>query len=146
MYLLRFPKYLNFGNAPVFQDQTRPRPGSGLWLRRTLKNVGEHVRDVPAPLLLWSLFGSAATFCLLNCLCSQVRRRTTKRTPLPEPQDEGKKEEQDKYVQKQVEEEPNQEENEEEDNEVEEEDLKRSEDGDDDQTSEKPESLRNRYK
>ncbi|XP_062861304.1 lipase maturation factor 2a [Trichomycterus rosablanca] len=136
----------------------RSRQGSGSWLRRTLKSVGEHVRDVPAPLLLWSLFSSAATVCLINCLCSRTRpclqthRHTAKDVSLQKPDEEGEKadlkEQEEEKMQKQVEEEQNEEESEEEENEDEVDDeevlLKKSEEYDDDQTSEETEHSKNR--
>lgn len=59
------------------KDKSSKR-GAGAWLPRTLRWVGEHARDVPAPLLLWTLFSSAATVCLFNSL-----RPHTRPTPPP---------------------------------------------------------------
>ncbi|XP_034161420.2 lipase maturation factor 2a [Pangasianodon hypophthalmus] len=58
------------------KDKSPTRRASGSWLLRMLQSVGEHVRDVPAHVLLWTLFSSAATVCLLNCLRSHTRPPT----------------------------------------------------------------------
>lgn len=50
------------------KDKAPPRRVSKALLPRFLRCVGDHVREIPAPLLLWSLFISAATVCLLNSL------------------------------------------------------------------------------
>lgn len=50
------------------------RPKSNAWLPRFLRHVSEHVREIPAPLLLWTLFSSASTICLLNTLRSRTHR------------------------------------------------------------------------
>ncbi|XP_051512091.1 lipase maturation factor 2a [Myxocyprinus asiaticus] len=54
------------------KDKTPTRRGSNAWLPRLLRQVGEHVREMPAPLLLLTLFSSAATVGLLNCLRSRT--------------------------------------------------------------------------
>lgn len=56
------------------QDKAPPRRVSNAWLPQLLRHVSEHVREIPAPLLLWTLFSSAATVCLLNTLCSRRHR------------------------------------------------------------------------
>lgn len=58
------------------KDKSPTRRASGGWLVQTLQSVGEHVRDVPAHVLLWTLFSSAATVCLINCLISHTRPPT----------------------------------------------------------------------
>uniref|UniRef100_A0A8C1IMC1 Lipase maturation factor n=1 Tax=Cyprinus carpio TaxID=7962 RepID=A0A8C1IMC1_CYPCA len=54
------------------KDKAPPRRSSNAWLPRLLHHVSEHVREMPAPLLLWTLFSSAATLCLLNSLRSRA--------------------------------------------------------------------------
>ncbi|XP_042600417.1 lipase maturation factor 2a [Cyprinus carpio] len=54
------------------KDKAPPRRSSNAWLPRLLHHVGEHAREMPAPLLLWTLFSSAATLCLLNSLRSRA--------------------------------------------------------------------------
>ncbi|KAF4101140.1 hypothetical protein G5714_017572 [Onychostoma macrolepis] len=55
------------------KDKAPPRRNSNAWLPQLLHHVGEHAREMPAPLLLWTLFSSAATVCLLNSLRSRAR-------------------------------------------------------------------------
>lgn len=50
------------------KDKAPPRHVSKGLLPRFLRCVGDHVREIPAPLLLWTLFISAATVCLLSSL------------------------------------------------------------------------------
>lgn len=57
------------------QDKAPPRRSSKAWLPRLLRHVGEHAREIPAHLLLWTLFSSAATVCLLNSLRSCAHHR-----------------------------------------------------------------------
>lgn len=54
------------------QDKAPPKRSSNAWLPRLLRHVGEHAREIPAHLLLWTLFSSAATVCLLNSLRSRA--------------------------------------------------------------------------
>lgn len=56
------------------KDKAPLRRISNAWLPLLLRHVSEHVREIPAPLLLWTLFSSAATVCLLNTLCSRKHR------------------------------------------------------------------------
>ncbi len=56
----------------VDQDKAPPRRSSNAWLTQLLHHVGEHAREIPVPLLLWTLFSSAATVCLLNSLRSRA--------------------------------------------------------------------------
>lgn len=57
----------------VHQDKAPPRRSSNAWLPQLLRHVGKHAREMPTPLLLWTLFSSAATVCLLNSLRSLAR-------------------------------------------------------------------------
>ncbi|KAK7160544.1 hypothetical protein R3I93_008249 [Phoxinus phoxinus] len=57
------------------KDKAPPRRSSNAWLPRLLRYVGEHAREMPAHLLLWTLFSSAATVCLLNSLRSRAHHR-----------------------------------------------------------------------
>ncbi len=56
----------------VDQDKAPPRRSSNAWLTQLLHHVGEHAGEIPVPLLLWTLFSSAATVCLLNSLRSRA--------------------------------------------------------------------------
>uniref|UniRef100_A0A672PYU7 Lipase maturation factor n=1 Tax=Sinocyclocheilus grahami TaxID=75366 RepID=A0A672PYU7_SINGR len=56
------------------KDKAPLRRSSNAWLPRLLHHVGEHAREMPAPLLLWTLFSSAATVCLLNSLRSRAHQ------------------------------------------------------------------------
>ncbi|XP_016364709.1 lipase maturation factor 2-like [Sinocyclocheilus rhinocerous] len=56
------------------KDKAPLRRSSNAWLTRLLHHVGEHAREMPAPLLLWTLFSSAATVCLLNSLRSRAHQ------------------------------------------------------------------------
>ncbi|KAL0167625.1 hypothetical protein M9458_035847, partial [Cirrhinus mrigala] len=56
-------------------DKAPPRRSSNAWLPQILRRVGEHAREIPAPLLLWTLFSSAATMCLLNSLLSRAHHQ-----------------------------------------------------------------------
>uniref|UniRef100_A0A671LC34 Lipase maturation factor n=1 Tax=Sinocyclocheilus anshuiensis TaxID=1608454 RepID=A0A671LC34_9TELE len=56
------------------KDKAPLRRSSNAWLPRLLHHVGEHAREMPAPLLLWTLFSSAATVCLLNSLRSHAHQ------------------------------------------------------------------------
>uniref|UniRef100_A0A8C1M5G5 Lipase maturation factor n=2 Tax=Cyprinus carpio TaxID=7962 RepID=A0A8C1M5G5_CYPCA len=55
------------------KDKAPPRRSSNAWLPQLLRHVGKHAREMPTPLLLWTLFSSAATVCLLNSLRSLAR-------------------------------------------------------------------------
>uniref|UniRef100_A0A8C1WYN8 Lipase maturation factor n=1 Tax=Cyprinus carpio TaxID=7962 RepID=A0A8C1WYN8_CYPCA len=55
------------------KDKAPPRRSSNAWLPQLLRHVGKHAREMPTPLLLWTLFSSAATVCLLNSLRSRAR-------------------------------------------------------------------------
>uniref|UniRef100_A0A673GBC6 Lipase maturation factor n=1 Tax=Sinocyclocheilus rhinocerous TaxID=307959 RepID=A0A673GBC6_9TELE len=55
------------------KEKAPPRRSSNAWLPQLLRHVGEHAREMPTPLLLWTLFSSAATVCLLNSLRSRAR-------------------------------------------------------------------------
>lgn len=139
------------------------RRGSEGWLPRTLKYVGEHVRDVPAPLLMWALFSSAATVCLINSVCSHARSQLLSTKPIPlqaarkgeeEKREVKKEQEKGKRVEetkKGAESEENErdckkEENEEEEEEEEgeEEEKKNKEDCDGEQPPGEPDNLRKR--
>ncbi|XP_059421295.1 lipase maturation factor 2-like [Carassius carassius] len=54
------------------KDKAPPRRSSNAWLPQLLRLVGQHAREMPTPLLLWTLFSSAATVCLLNSLRSRA--------------------------------------------------------------------------
>ncbi|XP_016308495.1 lipase maturation factor 2-like [Sinocyclocheilus anshuiensis] len=54
------------------KEKAPPRRSSNAWLPQLLHHVGEHAREMPTPLLLWTLFSSAATVCLLNSLRSRA--------------------------------------------------------------------------
>ncbi|XP_026120930.1 lipase maturation factor 2-like [Carassius auratus] len=54
------------------KDKAPPRRSSTAWLPQLLRLVGQHAREIPTPLLLWTLFSSAATVCLLNSLRSRA--------------------------------------------------------------------------
>lgn len=56
------------------QDKAPSRRTSNAWLPQLLRHVREHVREIPAPLLLWTLFSAAATVCLLHTLFSRKHR------------------------------------------------------------------------
>ncbi|XP_065139718.1 lipase maturation factor 2a isoform X1 [Paramisgurnus dabryanus] len=56
------------------KDKAPLKRSSKAWLPRLLEHVSEHAREIPAPLLLWTLFSSAATVCLLNTLFSRTHR------------------------------------------------------------------------
>ncbi|TTN17664.1 Lipase maturation factor 2 [Bagarius yarrelli] len=88
------------------KDKPSVRRAPGSWLMRMLRSVGEHVRDVPAPVLLWTLFSSAVTICLINCLISHTPTHT--RTQQQEEQHVEKKQEED--LRKEVEKEESEEE------------------------------------
>ncbi|XP_022535251.2 lipase maturation factor 2a isoform X2 [Astyanax mexicanus] len=83
-------------------DKPPVRRASETWLPRTLKFVGDHVRDVPAPLLLWTLFSSAATVCLVNTLCSRTRppQHSHCRPAQPTSEQMAKKEKEERKVEK----------------------------------------------
>lgn len=57
----------------TFQEKSSTRRASGSWLTLALRSVGDHARDVPAHVLLWTLFSSAAAVCLISCLRSHTR-------------------------------------------------------------------------
>lgn len=57
------------------QDKAPLKRNSNAWLPRLLRYVGEHAREMPPHLLLWTLFSSAATVCLLNSLRSRAHHR-----------------------------------------------------------------------
>ncbi|XP_027024758.2 lipase maturation factor 2a [Tachysurus fulvidraco] len=107
-------------NGLNIKDKSPPRRASGSWLLRTLQCVGEHARDVPAHVLLWTLFSSAATMCLINCLISHTHPLT--HTHDQEQQEETKdvKKEQEEEVKKEDKEEVTEDEQEEEECEEEE--------------------------
>ncbi|KAK3548931.1 hypothetical protein QTP70_021685 [Hemibagrus guttatus] len=129
------------------KDKSPTRRAPGSWLLRTLQCVGEHVRDVPAHVLLWTLFSSAATVCLINCLVSHTRSLT--HTHSREQQEEEKKDvkkETEEEVKKEAEEEVNDAEEEEsvEEEECEEEEvMKRSDESEGEENTES-ESVRKR--
>ncbi|XP_076848928.1 lipase maturation factor 2a [Brachyhypopomus gauderio] len=77
------------------KDKGPVRRGSDAWIPRMLRCVGEHVRDVPAPLLLWTLFSSAATICLVNCLCSRSPPHDHPRATSPPPRHTPEEEEEE---------------------------------------------------
>ncbi|KAA0715204.1 Lipase maturation factor 2 [Triplophysa tibetana] len=56
------------------KDKAPSRRTSNAWLPQLLRHVREHVREIPAPLLLWTLFSAAATVCLLHTLFSRKHR------------------------------------------------------------------------
>ncbi|KAL7870980.1 hypothetical protein SRHO_G00084770 [Serrasalmus rhombeus] len=109
IYAEEFYPVVHLGNAFLehmlsqhgLKDKPPVRRGSEAWLPRVLKHVGEHVRDVPAPLLLWTLFSSAVTICVINSLRSHTRsllhsqRSASKHTP---QQPDGKEEEEKKKM------------------------------------------------
>ncbi|MCJ8733656.1 hypothetical protein PDJAM_G00226140 [Pangasius djambal] len=102
------------------KDKSPTRRASGSWLLRMLQSVGEHVRDVPAHVLLWTLFSSAATVCLINSLRSHTRppTHTHSREQQEEEEKDVKKEEE---ARQEAEEEANEQEEEEEEDECEQE-------------------------
>ncbi|KAG7332884.1 hypothetical protein KOW79_003019 [Hemibagrus wyckioides] len=79
-------------------DKTPTRRAPSSWLLRMLQSVGEHARDVPAHVLLWTLFSSATTVCLINCLISYTR------PPTHTHSQEKQQEEKEKHVKKEMEE------------------------------------------
>lgn len=107
----------------TFQDKSSTRRASGSWLTLALQSVGEHVRDVPAHVLLWTLFSSAAAVCLISCLHSHPRppAHTHSREQQEEEKGGRKEEEAGKEAEEEVKEcEEEEEESEEEEDEVEE--------------------------
>ncbi|KAF4091883.1 hypothetical protein AMELA_G00042060 [Ameiurus melas] len=92
------------------KDKSPIRRASGWWLVRTLQSVGEHVRDVPAHVLLWTLFSSAATVCLINCLISHTRPPTHTHSRKEEEEEEEEQEEEVKDVEEETEQEEEEEE------------------------------------
>lgn len=125
----------------VFQDKTPTRRAPGSWLLRTLQSVGEHARDVPAHVLLWTLFSSATTVCLINCLISHTRppTHTHSREQQQEVKEKHVKKEMEEEVKKEAEEEVNDEEEECEEEEL----MKRSDESEGEDNTES-ESVRNR--
>ncbi|TRZ04461.1 hypothetical protein DNTS_016411 [Danionella cerebrum] len=79
------------------KDKAPPRRSSKAWLARALRVIGEHVREMPAPLLIWTLFCSAVTICLLNALWSDKHHQEQHTGPQnKEHKDEKKVEEETK--------------------------------------------------
>ncbi|GAA6078282.1 lipase maturation factor 2a, partial [Tachysurus ichikawai] len=104
-------------NGLNIKDKSPTRRALGSWLLRMLQCVGEHVRDVPAHVLLWTLFSSAATMCLINCLISHTRPLT--HTHNQEQQEETKDVKKEEDVKKEDEEEVTEEVNDDEEEEEE---------------------------
>ncbi|KAG9272980.1 lipase maturation factor 2 isoform X1 [Astyanax mexicanus] len=110
VYVEEFYPAVHLGNAFLehmlaqhgLKDKPPVRQASETWLPRTLKFVGDHVRDVPAPLLLWTLFSSAATVCLVNTLCSRTRppQHSHCRPAQPTSEQMAKKEKEERKVEK----------------------------------------------
>ncbi|XP_072551425.1 lipase maturation factor 2a [Salminus brasiliensis] len=115
IYVEEFYPVVHLGNAFLehmlaqhgLKDKPPVRRGSEAWLPRVLKYVGEHVRDVPPPLLLWTLFSSAAAICLINTLrsCTRAPQHSHSRAAKPPSEKTAKKEEQEKVEKKSVKEE-----------------------------------------
>ncbi|XP_030646024.1 lipase maturation factor 2a [Chanos chanos] len=75
------------------KDKPLPRRSSEAWLPWLLRGVREHVRDFPAPLLLWTLLSAAVTVCVMNTLLSHRHTHTAKSTHTPLTEEEKEEEE-----------------------------------------------------
>lgn len=105
------------------KDTAPPRRASKAKLARAVRWARSQVRGVPAPLILWTLTGGSALFCLLRGLMQRSKHRTVQ-TPEPieteskksedkrEEEPAEKEEEVDKTAEKDLEEEEEEEESE----------------------------------
>ncbi|XP_066540986.1 lipase maturation factor 2a isoform X1 [Hoplias malabaricus] len=143
IYVEEFYPVVHLGNAFLdhmlaqhgLKDKAPVRRPSKAWLPRWLKWVGDNVRDMPAPLLIWTLFSSAATVCLINSLRSLIcspphsHRHAAKHTS-QQTEKKGKVEKEIKEEQKKKEDKDKEEEEEKEDENGKESDDEEEENGD----------------
>ncbi|KAJ0029197.1 hypothetical protein NQD34_004194 [Periophthalmus magnuspinnatus] len=88
-------------NQHGLKDSSSPRRASKAKLARAVRWMRSQVQGVPAPLLVWTLIGCSALFCLLRALQHRSKHRTS---PAPDPtltgdkHEENREEEEEKEV------------------------------------------------